>query len=193
MGLPSGTLWKAVVDTDSYSYSEAVSKFGENIPTDEQWRELLEQCTWEAIGPKEWIYSNDNGESYIVDSGGIIMAKECGYKVTGKNGKSIFLIANGYVDLTDPDYPLCAGCGGIGGVLGFYWSKSPKCFRFGAKEKGLVEWWEKNTLNQYKFNVIQVKVPQKTPKVEVRCHYYLEDGSHPSIVIIDGVAIPVDY
>ena len=74
LGLPSGTLWKKSNeggDAAHFTYDEAVSKFGNNLPTDQQLRELKDKCTW------TWI-----------DIGG-------GYRVTGPNGNSITLPAAG--------------------------------------------------------------------------------------------------
>lgn len=75
LGLPSGTKWKASNETGGYqnvfyTYDEAVSAFGDNLPTKEQLEELKVYCTW------EW---QNNG----------------GYKVTGTNGNSIVLPAAG--------------------------------------------------------------------------------------------------
>ena len=41
LGLPSGTKWKNFNATGFYTYDEAVSKFGNRLPTKEQWEELL--------------------------------------------------------------------------------------------------------------------------------------------------------
>ncbi|MBO7234891.1 MAG: hypothetical protein J6V13_07905 [Paludibacteraceae bacterium] len=74
LGLPSGTLWKNSNeggDNARYTYDEAVSKFGNNLPTYQQLRELKDKCTW------TWI-----------DIGG-------GCRVTGPNGNSITLPAAG--------------------------------------------------------------------------------------------------
>lgn len=75
MGLPSGTKWKSTNETGGYNgfytYDEAVSAFGDKLPTIEQFDELRLYCTW------EW---QNNG----------------GYKVTGSNGNSIVLPASGY-------------------------------------------------------------------------------------------------
>ena len=70
LGLPSGTIWKNFNATGFYTYDEAVSKFGNRLPTKEQWEELKAECQW------TW-----NGS---------------GYKVTGPNGNSIVLPASGY-------------------------------------------------------------------------------------------------
>ncbi len=77
LGLPSGTKWKSVNETGGYNgfytYEEAVSAFGDKLPTKEQLEELKVYCAW------EW---QNNG----------------GYKVTGTNGNSIVLPAAGYRD-----------------------------------------------------------------------------------------------
>lgn len=72
LGLPSGTLWKNANeggDNARYTYNEAVSRFGNKLPTEEQLEELKNKCTWTWIGN--------------------------GYKVTGLNGNSITLPAAG--------------------------------------------------------------------------------------------------
>ena len=72
LGLPSGTLWKNANeggDNARYTYNEAVSRFGNKLPTKEQLVELKDKCTWTWTGN--------------------------GCKVTGPNGNSIFLPAAG--------------------------------------------------------------------------------------------------
>lgn len=70
LGLPSGTIWKNFNATGFYTYDEAVSQFGNRLPTKEQWEELKSECQWSWTGS--------------------------GYKVTGPNGNSISLPAAGY-------------------------------------------------------------------------------------------------
>ena len=70
LGLPSGTIWKNFNATGFYTYDEAVSQFGNRLPTKEQWEELKAECQW------SW---NGNG-----------------YNVTGPNGNSIVLPASGW-------------------------------------------------------------------------------------------------
>ena len=70
LGLPSGTIWKNFNATGFCTYDEAVSQFGNRLPTKEQWEELKAECQW------SW---NGNG-----------------YNVTGPNGNSIVLPASGY-------------------------------------------------------------------------------------------------
>ena len=69
LGLPSGTIWKNFNATGFYTYDEAVSQFGNRLPTKQQWEELKAECQW------SW-----NGS---------------GYKITGPNGNSIVLPASG--------------------------------------------------------------------------------------------------
>lgn len=94
------------------------------IPTEAEFQELLDKCTWEwqEGDTIDWTknYEQDNRN---------------GYKVTGPNGNSIFLpangIANGYMT------PLATG------VTGNYWTQTPsekysgyyKVFGFSATEK----------------------------------------------------------
>ena len=75
LGLSSGTLWKDTNeggDSARYTYDEAVSKFGNKLPTKEQLEELKNQCTWTWTGS--------------------------GYKVVGPNGNSIYFPAAGARD-----------------------------------------------------------------------------------------------
>lgn len=69
LGLPSGTLWKEKNEVGLYCFSEAIIKYGKNLPSFEQARELVEVCNW-----------------YRTSSG---------FKVTGPNGNSIYISALG--------------------------------------------------------------------------------------------------
>ncbi len=69
LGLPSGTKWKNANESGIYSHEEAISLFGRMLPTEQQWEELGNECSW-----------NWNGYGYVV---------------TGSNGNSIFLPAAG--------------------------------------------------------------------------------------------------
>lgn len=87
LGLPSGTLWKDKNEEGFFSYEQALGKFGSRLPTLEQFEELRSECRWKWTGR--------------------------GYKVTGPNGNSIFLLAGKiYHHL---DY-----------IVGVYWSSTPE-------------------------------------------------------------------
>lgn len=92
LGLPSGTKWKDKNQGSGfYSYDEAVRAFGNSLPTKEQFEELKNFCEWTWTGS--------------------------GYKVTGKNGNSIFLPAAGV--------RYCDGSVHFVGSNGRYWSSTP--------------------------------------------------------------------
>ena len=77
LGLPSGILWKNMNEGGNnahYTYEEAISKYGNNLPTREQFEELIDKCKW------TW-----NGS---------------GYNAIGPNGNSITFPAAGW----DPFY-----------------------------------------------------------------------------------------
>lgn len=70
LGLPSGTLWKDKNETGYYSFKKAIAKYGSQLPSKEQFEELIRECKWEWTG--------------------------AGYKVVGKNGNYILIPAAGY-------------------------------------------------------------------------------------------------
>ena len=99
LGLPSGNLWKnSNEDGDNarYTYNEAVSRFGNKLPTKQQLEELKNKCTWTWTGS--------------------------GYKVIGPNGNSIYLPASGYRDCAGG--VTAGGVVGVG-WYGCYWSSTP--------------------------------------------------------------------
>lgn len=91
LGLPSGTKWKSSNQSGYYDYDGAVKAFGNSMPTVEQWHELKTKCRWE--------WQNNNA------------------KVTGPNGKSIILSAEGYYDYEDGRASSSSS--------GYYWSRTP--------------------------------------------------------------------
>ena len=93
LGLSSGTKWSNVNEDGLYTFGQAVSKFGSNLPTGKQWEELYNECEW------KW---RETG----------------GYRVTGPNGKSITLPAEGYRN--------CDGSVGDVGSNGRYWSSTAR-------------------------------------------------------------------
>lgn len=89
LGLPSGTKWSSVNATEKsnvfYTYEEAVSTFGDKLPTKEQFEELRDNCIWAQL---------DDGS----------------FKVTGTNGNSVVFPAVGYCDCDGN--VCCVGSGG---------------------------------------------------------------------------------
>ncbi len=78
LGLPSGKLWAAenVKDengNETYlTFDKAVETFGKNLPSEDDWKELFDNCSY------KWN------------------KKKKGFDITGPNGNSIFLPAAGY-------------------------------------------------------------------------------------------------
>ena len=70
LGLPSGTLWKGANEDGLCSSDEAMERYGNMLPTKEQFEELKTKCQWTWTG------------------------SEC--RVTGPNGSFIVLPAEGY-------------------------------------------------------------------------------------------------
>lgn len=71
LGLASGTLWRAGNENCGLiTYEQAMSRYGSNLPTKEQWEELVNSCTWTWTGD--------------------------GYNVTGPNNETIYFHAYGY-------------------------------------------------------------------------------------------------
>lgn len=92
LGLPSGTKWGKHNPMGYYTYDEAVNKFGNNLPSRKQWAELRDTCQWQWTGR--------------------------GYKVTGPNGNTIILPAEGNCD--------CASVLDYNGIYGDYWTSESK-------------------------------------------------------------------
>lgn len=67
LGLPSGTLWKNQNESSYYTYKQAITRYGSQLPTQSQIVELVQKCSW--------VWNNT------------------GYTITGPNGNHIFLPA----------------------------------------------------------------------------------------------------
>ena len=91
IGLPSGTLWKSANEPGIFGYYDATSRYGSCLPTKEELQELKDVCQWLWTGS--------------------------GFKVTGPNGKSIYLPAEGYRHFDGSKYG--------SGTYGNYWSRTP--------------------------------------------------------------------
>ena len=103
LGLPSGTLWKAINEPGLYTYQEANDKFvseEEHLPTYEQLFELKQECQWGRT--------------------------DTGYELLGPNGNSITFSAEGYVDCGGTHHYANGGAGMFGTeTIGMIWSSTP--------------------------------------------------------------------
>lgn len=76
LGLPSGIKWRALnEDCGLITYDDAVERFGKQLPTLKQYKELYEKCEWKEL-------------------------KEGGYKVIGPNGNFILFPLTGFINCT---------------------------------------------------------------------------------------------
>lgn len=83
LGLPSGTLWKRINESGYFDYDTAMQRFGDELPTKEQFEELIALCQSEWTGD--------------------------GYKLVGPNGESIFMKAE-YVQGCDGNFAFEVKC-----------------------------------------------------------------------------------
>lgn len=97
LGLPSGTLWAEYNEPSNYSYSSAMSMFGNQLPTETQFQELIDYC--------DWVWASN------------------GFSVTGPNGNTIFLPADGLNVDADVAEEVAEEIGDI--VFGCYWTSTP--------------------------------------------------------------------
>lgn len=96
LGLPSGTLWADTNEEGYFIFDVAKEKFGDSVPTIDEWRELIDNC--------EWLWDFNNKQMVII----------------GKNDNRITLPAAGWRDTSmydmgsrgyywssslSPDYP----------------------------------------------------------------------------------------
>ena len=79
LGLPSGTKWKTTNESkmgdtyNFYTFQEAVSAFGDNLPTKEQFEELIASCdfVWDTVRKGVNFISTANGNSIFMPALGI--------------------------------------------------------------------------------------------------------------------------
>lgn len=83
LGLPSGTKWKNQGEQEFLTFDEAISKYEKQLPTSDQWKELISDCKWEDLGPI--------------------------YKVIGKNGNYIIINKEGIYERSDTVNPSYIG------------------------------------------------------------------------------------
>ncbi len=75
LGLPSGTKWRSLNEDELLTFDDAVAKYGKQLPSQKQFTELYEKCTWQEL-------------------------KNGGYKATGPNGNSVIFPLTGYINCT---------------------------------------------------------------------------------------------
>lgn len=69
LGLPSGTKWKTSNEQGYYSFEEAVSTFGKNLPADWQFQELIDYCKWERTDERCKVIGPNGNYIYIPITG----------------------------------------------------------------------------------------------------------------------------
>ena len=92
LGLPSGTLWSSdYVRTDNGNavYVTKKNSVDYEIPTFEQWKELIDECKWKQMSEKNWteggfyhwhdwaICLGPNGNKVTFEKTGIYEATDC--------------------------------------------------------------------------------------------------------------------
>lgn len=72
LGLPSGTLWAAENEDGYFTFDEAVEKFGNSLPTKEQFEELIEHTDkyWDLQKKGMWFVSKKNGGKIFMPASG---------------------------------------------------------------------------------------------------------------------------
>ena len=111
LGLPSGTLWKNANeggDYTRYTYDEAVSQFGDQLPTREQFEELRAFCTWTWNG-KGYVVKGDNGNSIVLQAAG---DRHCGGDVGGVGALGFYWSST--PNVSDNAFILYFYSGGVG-------------------------------------------------------------------------------
>ena len=81
LGLPSGTLWYSYVTSvrgELYAYAQLKEELGDNLPTKEQYEELLNYCEWQPVPTVKywhdkaspancWMAIGPNGNKILFD------------------------------------------------------------------------------------------------------------------------------
>ena len=101
LGLTSGRLWAAENEPGYHQFDEAVKTFGKQLPSADAWEELFNQCS------RKWN------------------KKRKGYTLTGPNGNTLFLPAEGCQYWNKETKDLNGGSVSFAGDRGRYWSSSP--------------------------------------------------------------------
>ena len=75
LGLLSGTLWASAPEEGYYTYEEAKTLLGKNMPTQWQWNELYQSCEvehFDSKGKYGVLFTGVNGNSLFIPSMGMI-------------------------------------------------------------------------------------------------------------------------
>ncbi len=96
LGLPSGTLWAEESVQCLVSYDDAMDFYGNAIPSQTQWEELMNNCTWTYGELDDNIY---------------------GFTVKGSNGNTINILCQGS--------KTCQGAYDEDDMEGWYWTSTP--------------------------------------------------------------------
>lgn len=71
LGLPSGTLWGEKNEEGHFTFDKAKEKYGDNLPTIEQWQELIDNCHWKwGIKKNELVAVGKNGNKIALPAAG---------------------------------------------------------------------------------------------------------------------------
>lgn len=67
LGLPSGTLWAAENEDGYFTFDEAVEKFGNSMPTKEQFEELIEHTDkyWDLQKKGMWFVGRNGSKMFM--------------------------------------------------------------------------------------------------------------------------------
>lgn len=65
LGLPSGTFWKKSNEYDWYTYDQAIRRFGNSLPTKQQFEELINVCEITCVGGV-YKFTGPSGESILL-------------------------------------------------------------------------------------------------------------------------------
>jgi len=92
LGLPSGTLWKAQNEPcGTIKHDKAMSMYGSNLPTQEQFEELINSCVWTWTG-KGYNVMGPNNKTIFLSFGGGGKLKECYLSSTSCNETQVYAV-----------------------------------------------------------------------------------------------------
>lgn len=107
LGLPSGRLWAKNNEKKYDQFTNAVQTYGTLLPSTEAWQEIVKCCSW------KW------------------QTEKRGYNITGPNGQTIFLPAEGWQGFNPESKTLDHGNQNHTGETGYYWSSTSEKEKLG--------------------------------------------------------------